>query len=520
MNSVEQIVTKIEEFSPGDLVTGIEISELFEEILKDKNIDKSSKTLINEFSSEFQGVIQQTNKEADSILSGIKKGLKKIFKIGNKKNKKETIKKQSKVVEDLEVLISFIAEAQEHLEHIEDKILSLEHTSNDDIVNDIFRSIHTIKGVASFLALDKIKTLGHSMETLLDDLRMKKVSVTAALIDVLLAGADCISNLVSDLNEQVVKIDTKNSKNTEIIEADVDSDKIITQLEEFQKNKNITQANAKKKETGYQEELITDEMLKKFGDESLDMIDSIEKILLDLEGDKKKQGSINEAFRLVHTIKGNAGFFWFPQIEKKCMAIESAFDDIRKNKKSVESKLLSALLKQVDSIRTDLTNIQKGLLKPGDASNSKVENEIVPQLGEILVEMGAVSKEDIDKALDMQNMKLGELLVDQGTASEDSVKKAVNIQSKKLGLSSEEMSKYTIKRKDIRVDTTRLDQLFDLMGELITAEAMVLHNPDFQGLELPNFQKSSAYLSKITREMQEITMSIRMIPLEGLFKTR
>jgi two-component system chemotaxis sensor kinase CheA len=46
---------------------------------------------------------------------------------------------------------------------------------------------------------------------------------------------------------------------------------------------------------------------------------------------------------------------------------------------------------------------------------------------------------------------------------------------------------------------------------------MVTNNPDLQGLELPNFNKSANMLNKITRELQEISMSIRMMPLEGLF---
>ena len=68
-----------------------------------------------------------------------------------------------------------------------------------------------------------------------------------------------------------------------------------------------------------------------------------------------------------------------------------------------------------------------------------------------------------------------------------------------------------------KVDTSKLDKLFDLVGELITIETMVINNPDLADLELPNFTKSVNMLSKITRELQEITMSIRMTPLEGLF---
>ena len=74
-----------------------------------------------------------------------------------------------------------------------------------------------------------------------------------------------------------------------------------------------------------------------------------------------------------------------------------------------------------------------------------------------------------------------------------------------------------IQKKDIRVETTKIDKLFDMVGELITIETMVTNNPDLKGLNLPNFNKSANMLNKITRELQEISMSIRMMPLEGLF---
>ncbi|MFY7997218.1 MAG: chemotaxis protein CheA, partial [Candidatus Kapaibacteriota bacterium] len=74
-----------------------------------------------------------------------------------------------------------------------------------------------------------------------------------------------------------------------------------------------------------------------------------------------------------------------------------------------------------------------------------------------------------------------------------------------------------LQRRDIRVDMEKLDKLFDLVGELITIESMVTNNPDVQALELEGFNKAAGMLNKITRELQEVTMSIRMMPLEGLF---
>ena len=58
----------------------------------------------------------------------------------------------------------------------------------------------------------------------------------------------------------------------------------------------------------------------------------------------------------------------------------------------------------------------------------------------------------------------------------------------------------------------------DLVGELVIAESMVLENPDLEGLQLDNFQKSARQLSKITNEIQDVVMSVRMVPLSATFQ--
>ncbi|MBQ6887315.1 MAG: chemotaxis protein CheA [Lachnospiraceae bacterium] len=72
----------------------------------------------------------------------------------------------------------------------------------------------------------------------------------------------------------------------------------------------------------------------------------------------------------------------------------------------------------------------------------------------------------------------------------------------------------------ISVSVEKMDALMDLIGEIVIAEAVVLQNPDLKvpGLDLTNFQKASAQLSKITTELQEVIMSMRMMPLTNVFQ--
>ena len=70
------------------------------------------------------------------------------------------------------------------------------------------------------------------------------------------------------------------------------------------------------------------------------------------------------------------------------------------------------------------------------------------------------------------------------------------------------------------VSIDKMNMLMDLMGEMVIAESVVLQNPDLQvpNLDLSNFQKAASQLSKITTEMQELIMSMRMMPLTNTFQ--
>ncbi|MFZ2538585.1 MAG: chemotaxis protein CheA, partial [Oscillospiraceae bacterium] len=70
----------------------------------------------------------------------------------------------------------------------------------------------------------------------------------------------------------------------------------------------------------------------------------------------------------------------------------------------------------------------------------------------------------------------------------------------------------------ISVNQTKLDQLMDLVGELVTTESMVVSSPDLKGLTLDNFSKSTRELRKLTDELQDVVMSMRMMPLSGVYQ--
>lgn len=102
--------------------------------------------------------------------------------------------------EDQELLDGFLAETTELLEKLDDDLITLEKTSDDtDLMNRIFRSIHTIKGASSFLGFDLLVKVAHKTEDVLNRLRKGELNVTPELMDVILEATDLVKLLVSDI---------------------------------------------------------------------------------------------------------------------------------------------------------------------------------------------------------------------------------------------------------------------------------------------------------------------------------
>ncbi|HTZ40066.1 MAG TPA: chemotaxis protein CheA [Syntrophales bacterium] len=105
---------------------------------------------------------------------------------------------------DESLLRDFITEGLEYIGEIEMNILNLEQEpENKDYINAIFRPFHSVKGVASFLNLDAIRTLAHDLETLLDRARNGILAVTPELIDLILDGSDTLKAMIGQLRDEL-----------------------------------------------------------------------------------------------------------------------------------------------------------------------------------------------------------------------------------------------------------------------------------------------------------------------------
>jgi two-component system chemotaxis sensor kinase CheA len=107
--------------------------------------------------------------------------------------------------EDQELLEGFLAEATELLEKVDDDLLNLEKAPDDmEVLNRIFRSVHTVKGAASFLEFELLVKVTHKAEDVLNRLRKGELAVNNEIMEAILEAIDLVKLLVDDIRKDCI----------------------------------------------------------------------------------------------------------------------------------------------------------------------------------------------------------------------------------------------------------------------------------------------------------------------------
>lgn len=382
------------------------------------------------------------------------------------------------------MLDMFLFETTQLIEQLEQSVLSSEQESScftQDAINEIFRIMHTIKGSAAMMMFENISTLAHTMEDIFYYLREenpKKLDFSA-LSDMVLGGVDFIKGEVDKI---------KNG-----INADGDSSSLIHALKQFLirlKENNVSDTQKNEKEINEKEKI-----------------------------DIKDQSVLSENQILNHTYCNT--FKAIIYFEEGCgMENIRAFTVIR-NLKAITDQMVYVPEDIIDNddtiemirregfhvyMRSDYTYdmindflMQTIFLK--DMELKQLENE------EEIKSIFEKNPDKIVQEVDAIPEIIEPLKIDPKTGKDTISKDTVG----------KDMRSTSTTQSIISVSVAKLDKLMDLVGEMVISEAMVIQNPDLQGLELDNFYKAARQLNKITTEMQDMVMSIRMVPLSATF---
>ena len=444
-----------------------------------------------------------------------------------------------------EMVHDFVTESREMLDDIEPQILALEkHASqsgdiDDEILNTIFRLFHSLKGMASFLDLQTVMQVTHEAETLLDIFRKRQMPMEGEHVELLCRTSDfvrdlldVIENRLSDngyedaagkiIGEIQTKISDGRNRETPAVclpqaKPEIAMEPLVSEVAEPVSE--IAQQAEPEPILDFADEFkltITPEMIKRFTDEAMDTFEEAETTLLQMELRPNDKDLIEQVFRNFHSFKGNAGFFGYADFEKLSHKAENLLDSVRDGRSSASPAIISILLSVVDVLRIGVHSLEKGELVS------------IPNLPQLLrsmeeVETGTTETVDTDaKIFSDITGKEPEQVVDKSDRpkNDEAADKEEGQETPTGGARSGGADKKSgaTSQMALRVDVEKLDQLLDLVGEMVISVSMVANSPDLVGLNLDRFEKSIMHLTKITRDIQDVSMSMRMIPLSGVFR--
>jgi len=399
-----------------------------------------------------------------------------------------------------EMIAEFINESRDLLDEVEPQIIELEQTVNENgiidaaTINSIFRLFHTIKGSASFLNLKTIVEVTHEAETLLDLFRSGKKKLEPSHLDLFYRALDFIRNVLDQVErdshdqgfEQVAKSLVNDLANAVNFTSEKDS--VINEEQEVHYSEDIQ---------------INSVALERFVDEGLDLCEKAEAKLLALE----QSSDIGSADQVLHdfgSLKKAATTMGFAGIERVCYLAEQVLKEAVIKSQSCNGVVVTVLLTIIDTIRTGLRRVHDGQL-PEVPDVQQVINFAENALG-LQIEHSELAQTAKTSSGSRTQPVLAPAA--QPTSPNVSTPSGISENSKKHN-GPQNGSQF------VRVATGKLDKLMDLVGELVIAQAMVAGlSYDPHG----KMGKAIQQMDKITKELQDVALSLRMVPLTATFR--
>lgn len=359
----------------------------------------------------------------------------------------------------------FLDESNEHLQSINDNLLELEKNPDElSYVNEIFRSAHTLKGMAATMGFEDIADLTHKMENVLDRIRNEELNVTSQLLDVLLSAVETLESMVASISSGG--------------DGKQDVSHLIEQLDQIDKGKPVQTAGA-----GQQ---VSSAATADSETKNLE-INEYEKTVI---VQSKEQGFqplvITVYLREDCLLKAARAYMVFEILDKN--------GEVIKSEPSVE-KL------EEENFENEFT-----LIYVTKESKEDIEKKIM-KVSEIeKVEISVLSDEALSAALPAQTEEQKEEEKKEAPKAENDKKQAKPSVKTKLNAASS---------KTIRVNIERLDQLMNLFEELVIDRGRL--EEISKDLNVKELSETVEKMSRISSDLQNIILTMRMMPIEQVF---
>lgn len=259
------------------------------------------------------------------------------------------------------------------------------------------------------------------------------------------------------------------------------------------------------------------ELLVEFINESTEHLSNIEQGVLTMEETPDDEDTLNSIFRAFHTFKGGAGFLNLAPIKELAHELESLLDLARQGQLHIENTVINLILEGGDALKQFAELISEQL-----NGNNQGERIVVPTL-ELLKGIRCVLSNPSDPSRCVVGGAPAVVSYEE-EAEEPEVHEDVASPEAAQGSGSPAGAKKSGTQKQgasggasVKVDTSKLDALVDLVGEVVIAQSLVTLDPSIAELKSENVSRNMGQLRRITKELQRVAMSMRMVPIRGCF---
>lgn len=385
----------------------------------------------------------------------------------------------------------FIDETNEHLQNLNDCIMTLEKEPEDkDTINEIFRAAHSLKGMAGTMGFKRMQRLTHDMENVFQEVRSEKVKVNSDMIDVLFECLDAIQAYL----DNVKNTSDEGTDDNEAIIAELNGmlgggggDTAVAPVEKVKEEKPKEEVTAEKKAETVERRKFLSILLEDAEKESLKAAEDAGQNLYGFTCYIKKEC----------LLKAARAFLVFKAAEEfgHILVYKPSSEDIEDEKFDLDFSFVVSSEQPIEKILESTGAV------------SEIE-EIVGEKVSLETLLAFEKKEEEKKAA-------AAAVAPAATTAPEPVKK----ESKPAPTGGKaKVPAKPVTSRTIRVDIEKLDALMNQVSELIIAKNSLVSISATDGGNMQNqaFHEQIEYLERITTNLHESVMKVRMVPIESV----
>ena len=366
----------------------------------------------------------------------------------------------------------FIDETKEHLQTLNDQVLILEaEPENIDTVNEIFRAAHSLKGMAGTMGFKRMQRLTHDMENVFSEIRNGKLNVNADMVDIVFKCLDAIEGYLSSI------IDTAD-------EGTEDNEELIGLLNDALEGQSEEEVEEAPAPSSADKAPVGSEDRKKYL--TIPIADYEKNAMLEAKADGMHVYATTVYIQESCLLKAARAFLVFKGLENKGEIIKSvpSVQDIEDERFDFDFSMFILSEKSIDEIKAAIESV------------SEIEEAVI---------------EEFEIPDEVQETVVVEAATET-PKEEVQVEKAEKKEDKKAPAKSGK----PVVNRSVRVDIEKLDDLMNLVSELIIAKNGLVSVSGTSNNQVQGFNEQIEYLERITTNLHESVMKVRMVPIESV----